>query len=476
MNSIRNIVKRIGFLGVTFLGIYSSVCSGMESEKTEGLLRRSLIFNFDKNKTETRFIRSMCLNVDASHCRKIFLGYSNGTVNEIVQFFTSGPKELMEKQLKQDKELENYTEVIEKCTKELEKRTAENPKKIEDRKKFWEDQKQCWIDFYDLWGEKMSLWRKKMLPSNFLKDEELKNVTSIDKNYTMNPLVVFAGNDKIVACRLREKDKPFEITTNHRSAVVFLRLAELEDKFVFGSLDGKIRTVTLNETKAPKIETKDADFLSFPACSSLDCKIIVTAGETNKTAAEIWQLENEKFELKKTLKGHRFNVRAVCLSYDEKYIVSRDYNDSDDSDKTNGQNMGETIIIWNVESGDIEHTFEIEKHSKDAYGLCISRDNRYIFSGAGIEYDKDRKSFCSCLETWGTPKKIWNKNIIKQHEDSRKDAEEFGLKLNKFPEQQKRFLSSKNWKEQMKIREEVEKKCEKEEAERRKRARAREEN
>ena len=68
------------------------------------------------------------------------------------------------------------------------------------------------------------------------------------------------------------------------------------------------------------------------------------------------------------LKGHQCCVKSVCVSHDNKKIISGS------SDKS--------IKIWDLEAGHLIKTFD--GHQNNINSVCISHDNKKIISGSGI--------------------------------------------------------------------------------------------
>ena len=80
-------------------------------------------------------------------------------------------------------------------------------------------------------------------------------------------------------------------------------------------------------------------------------------------------LANYKSDFDATLahfKGHKDYVTSVCFSGNSKYIASGSHDRS--------------VIVWNVETGNIEH--RLQGHRDDVQSVSFSGNSKYIASGS----------------------------------------------------------------------------------------------
>src|SRR5690606_33878219 len=72
------------------------------------------------------------------------------------------------------------------------------------------------------------------------------------------------------------------------------------------------------------------------------------------------------FKIVNSYMGHSYAIYCICLSRDEKKLVSSS------GDKT--------IKIWDIQSGKCETT--LIGHKAQVYCVCVTHDNQYIISGS----------------------------------------------------------------------------------------------
>jgi WD40 repeat protein len=105
-------------------------------------------------------------------------------------------------------------------------------------------------------------------------------------------------------------------------------------------------------------------------CISLDGKWIVSgfivptreATKAPKSVVEVWSVEsNSKYA---TLYGHRMYIHSLCMSADNRWIVS--------------SARDQTMRIWSMEEK--SQVAGLRGHTGDVNSVCISRDSRWIVS------------------------------------------------------------------------------------------------
>ena len=153
--------------------------------------------------------------------------------------------------------------------------------------------------------------------------------------------------------------------TDHQTLVDLINAANYLDFGVLLDASTSILSVKISEIDSKKDVTKIAKEIESLS-NDMKNKVLVKILPDFRHYLEVCSLKNTKEFKVKILSGHTDAVSSVAFSPDGKYIVSGSWDS--------------TIIIWDVETGNILHT--LKGHINEVFSVALSPDGKSIVSGS----------------------------------------------------------------------------------------------
>jgi len=173
-----------------------------------------------------------------------------------------------------------------------------------------------------------------------------------------NTVCVSGGYDRVLLVWDVSKGEVIGELKGHKGCVSCCAISKNNELVLSGSRDGCIKLWSLKKLKCKYTFDYKTGYIYCLALTP-DQKYIVSGGENKKVTITCLQLGG-----KRSLKGHTKNVTTVCVTEDQKWIISG----SGDA----------TLRKWNFQTG--RCVAVIDAHQRNVLCSCLSYDNSFIVS------------------------------------------------------------------------------------------------